>query len=250
MRLVLLLALLVGAFLLMRGWLARQNPAGLRRMFWIIAAALLLLLLATRAGATLLYAFLPVLLPIALAMLRRQSARPSGGRPFGWVGGGSGPADNRPGGGRQQSQVVTRFLRMTLDHGSGELDGSVIDGRFRGQRLDDLSEAQLLELWRECRIDPRSQAVLEAWLDRHLGTDWREWGGKNHQENTAAHPPGGGDMDKAEAYAVLGLKPGATVEEIRAAHRRLMQRFHPDHGGSDYLAARINLAKDVLLGGH
>ena len=55
-------------------------------------------------------------------------------------------------------------------------------------------------------------------------------------------------MSKQEAYQVLGLAPGATEEDIRAAHHRLMRTAHPDAGGSDWLAARINMARDVLLG--
>jgi DnaJ family protein C protein 19 len=64
----------------------------------------------------------------------------------------------------------------------------------------------------------------------------------------AAPPRAGGPMTRAEAYQVLGLQPGASEENIRAAHRRLMQAAHPDHGGSDWLAARINQARDILLG--
>jgi len=55
-------------------------------------------------------------------------------------------------------------------------------------------------------------------------------------------------MSREEALKVLGLGPGASQDDIREAHRRLILQNHPDRGGSDYLASKINEAKDVLLG--
>ena len=57
-----------------------------------------------------------------------------------------------------------------------------------------------------------------------------------------------GNMSRSEALAVLGLREGCTSDDIREAHRRMMKSAHPDAGGSDYLAAKVNEAKDVLLG--
>ena len=152
----------------------------------------------------------------------------------------------------QESVVATRFVRMTLDHDSGEMSGTVLEGRFSGQSLDALSLSELMELWRECRAaDARSAAVLEAYLDRTQGAAWREAAeaaGTGAGAGAGA-PPGGGTMNREEAYEILGLKPGASEDEIREAHRRLIQKLHPDHGGSNYLAAKINQAKEFLLSG-
>ena len=79
---------------------------------------------------------------------------------------------------------------------------------------------------------------------------WQFWKGSQTGGPRPFSPPprSGGAMTRAEAYQVLGLKPGATEPEIRDAHRRLMMAAHPDHGGSDWLATRINQARDILLG--
>ena len=141
----------------------------------------------------------------------------------------------------QTSGVDTAFLSMRLDHDTGEMDGTVLRGRFKGCALRDLALADTLELLDECQSDRQSMAVLEAYLDRvHEG--WRERRGPSPR--AAAN-----GMSKDEARAVLGLGPDATRDEIVEAHRRLIQRLHPDRGGSDYLAAKLNTAKDLLLGG-
>ena len=69
-----------------------------------------------------------------------------------------------------------------------------------------------------------------------------------HQQQAQTPPPGRQTMGLDEAREVLGLKPGHTKDDVIQAHRRMMQKVHPDRGGSDYLAAQINKAKDTLLG--
>jgi hypothetical protein len=131
---------------------------------------------------------------------------------------------------------------MALDHASGRMTGRVKTGRRAGRDLADLDLPELLELMRDVAAeDPESVPLLEAWLDRSH-PDWRE---------VAAAPPPtrAGAMTRGEALAVLGLAEGATEGEIRAAHRRLMRTAHPDGGGSDWLAARLNEARDALLRG-
>ena len=141
----------------------------------------------------------------------------------------------------QTSEVETEFLRMRLDHDTGEMDGTVLQGRYEGRTLRELGLPELLDLLDECRGDRQSMAVLEAYLDR-VHEDWR-----GHRRPPPGRSPDG--MSEDEARAVLGVGPEATREEIVQAHRRLMQRLHPDRGGSDYLAAKLNAAKDLLLGG-
>ena len=145
----------------------------------------------------------------------------------------------------QRSRVATSILAMELDHDTGRMDGDVLAGPLKGRRLSTLNEAELRGLHRHCRGAPdQSGALLEAWLDRSK-PEWRgEWGQSAGGGGAVA---GGGAMSRDEAFAVLGLKAGADAADIRAAHRRLMKEFHPDKGGSDYLAAKINQAKDVLL---
>jgi DnaJ-domain-containing protein 1 len=145
----------------------------------------------------------------------------------------------------QQSRVQTSLIAMELDHDSGKMDGEVLTGPLKGRRLSSLTDQELGTLRRLCAgVSDQSLPLLEAWLDR-TKPDWRgAWGGEAGTERRQAPS---GKMSEAEALAVLGLKAGATPEDIRLAHRRLMKEFHPDRGGSDYLAAKINQAKERLL---
>ena len=148
----------------------------------------------------------------------------------------------------QTSTVATPFLRMTLDHDTGSMTGTILRGRFSGMRVEELGGADLLALLRECRAEDEEGArLLEAYLDR-VRPDWRdELAGERPGESGGGARSAGGDMTVEEAYAILGLAPGADAEAIKEAHRRLMVKLHPDHGGSDYLATKINRARDVLL---
>ena len=138
------------------------------------------------------------------------------------------------------SAIETPWLRMVLDRESGALDGEVLAGNFAGAPLGRLSLDQLHALLAECEAaDEQSARLIEAYLDRtHPG--WRD---------RPQAPPASGRMSRDEALQVLGLAAGAGAEQIKEAHRRLMVKLHPDLGGSDYLASKINLARDVLLEG-
>ena len=78
---------------------------------------------------------------------------------------------------------------------------------------------------------------------------YQQHGQQNTQNQQQSQPPPRGKqaMSIDEAMEVLGLKPGYSKEDVKQAHRRMMQKVHPDRGGSDYLAAQINQAKDILL---
>jgi hypothetical protein len=216
-------------------WFLRANPSSLARGMRMV----LVVLGAIAVGGMLIFGlrFLPSLLPelfgLAGLVITGLIARALRNRPSGGF--------SSPGTGRR-TEVRTAFLQAWIDHGTGDVGGTVLTGRFAGRTLDRLSDSELLDLHEECRNDADSLRVMEAYLDRRLNVDWR----------TARQPPPRGprsDMTRAEALAVLGLAEGASEEEIKAAHRRLIRRTHPDAGGTADLAARINRAKDVLVGG-
>ena len=152
---------------------------------------------------------------------------------------------SRPGqaGAGQETRVETATLAMVLHHESGRMTGTVRRGHFAGADLADLGLDHLLELLRDCAgDDPESVPLLEAWLDR-AHPNWRD-----RAQETTSPPPGNATMTRAEALQILGLEEGAAEEDIQAAYRRLMRAAHPDQGGSAWMAARLNAARDHLLG--
>lgn len=227
-------------------WLARANPASVAKALrWGaigLGVVVTAVLIAVRPQ------FLPFVLIFALPFFFWRRSR-AGAPPWG---------RRRDGGagGAESSKVETAYLRMTLEHESGAMEGEVLRGRFAGRELRALGLDDLLALREECaRDDPPSVRLVESYLERTFGTDWRTRAAgpdeSTKREGTgeeARQPPGPTGMTRAEALELLGLQEGADREAILAAWRRLIKAYHPDHGGSKYIAAKLNEAKRVLLG--
>lgn len=143
------------------------------------------------------------------------------------------------------SRVRSRLFEMALDHESGAVSGHVVSGQFAGKQLGDIYEDDMQALLKEAATDGDSAALLESWLNANR-PGWREHLGASEQDHSVHAST---SMDAGQAYDILGLRPGATPDDIKAAHRRLLKIMHPDQGGSTYFAARINAAKDFLLKG-
>ena len=145
----------------------------------------------------------------------------------------------------QVSRVRSAFVEMELDHDTGDMRGRILAGKYEGKSLDDFDAATLIGLLAE--IDQESRALLAAYLDRKA-PGWRDDAQNNARAGDGA--VSSGKMSEEEAYQILGVQAGATAQDIGRAHRSLMKKLHPDQGGSTYLAARVNEAKDVLLRRH
>jgi hypothetical protein len=147
--------------------------------------------------------------------------------------------------GGQVSRVRSTYFEMELDHDTGLMRGRVIAGRYQGAALEDLDLDKLVTMLGE--VDEESRALLVAYLDRR-DSSWSE----HAQADAAAgrRATASGKMSEEEAYQILGLESGANADDISRAHRALMKKLHPDQGGSTYLAARINEAKEILLRRH
>ncbi|MBG0811579.1 DnaJ domain-containing protein [Methylosinus sp. H3A] len=153
------------------------------------------------------------------------------------------------------SRVRSAMIEMELDHSSGAIRGTILAGKDEGKRLDALTRSAVMELYRHCRsVDPEGARLLEVYLDRRFA-GWRQTGDGRRDAGGAdagGVGPGrrGGTISEDEAYEILGLKKGAARQDIARAHRDLMKKLHPDHGGTTDLAARVNEAKDVLMRRH
>lgn len=230
------LLILVLVYAALRAFL-NANPKDLAKTLRKIGGVALLIL-AVFFGVTGRFAAAVPLGIFALTLLGRNLGAGLGGfNPF------PGSADKTAG---QRSRVRTSVVEMELDHDTGDMDGTILVGPFQGRTLSSMSKDDLLDLLEFCRsADMQAAQLVEAYLDR-AHTDWRE-GASAKQGSDKSDHTAGGPMTHEEALDVLGLKAGASRADIRRAHRTLMKKLHPDQGGSTYLAARVNQAKDLLL---
>lgn len=236
-RIILIIAAVVMALLLYK-WVKHQ-PANKRWQYMMIIVGVVLLGLVAMGKLPILFALVGAIIPALtriislvayLPMLQRVASTFSG---------------NKPSGG-QKSQVETEYLQMELDHDSGKLSGVVKSGLFSGRNLDDLTVDELLQLREHYnQHDEDSRLLLENYFDRTHGTDWRT--GQDNSSTSNNSTSNNADLSEQEAYAILGLEPGADKKAIITAHKRLIQKLHPDRGGSSYLAIKINQAKDLLI---
>jgi hypothetical protein len=187
---------------------------------------------------------LAVAIPLGIFGAGLLGWSPFGSSGFSNIGGLFGGGMQRSAG--QSSNVRSQFLDMSLDHDSGELSGEILAGPHAGHSLGEFDLAQLVAMMPS--FDAESVSLLESYLDRRFPA-WRQDAqsdGAGGQRRAAS----GGKMTEEEAYQILGLQPGASRDDIGRAHRALMKKLHPDQGGSTYLAARVNEAKDTLLRTH
>ncbi|MEH6649744.1 MAG: DnaJ domain-containing protein [Motiliproteus sp.] len=214
-----LLQLLLVVVALLALWLAMTG-----RLHWLVALFSSLLPFGRR--------LLPLLFPLFRWWRGRNPSQPQ----------------STPG---QQSAIETAWLTMTLDHDSGEISGVIRNGPFSGSQLQQLSDQQLIDLYQLCiSKDPQALKLLDSYIDRHRPHMASNNGSseQQHEQHNDGTAQSSTDLSKEEAYQVLGLEPGASESEIIKAHKRMMQKVHPDRGGSNYLAAKINQAKQRLLG--
>ena len=224
----------LGGFLMLVYLFVNADPARLARGLKVTGIVIAVLAVATLAISGRLAA---LLMPLAMLMPLLIRVRSVLDR-------------YRPPSGGQTSTVATPFLRMTLDHDTGSMTGTILRGQFRRHAARGARLGRSLGAAARVPGGGRGGGALARGLSRPrpprlARRTCRRARRRQHRRSSAR--PTSGDMTVEEAYAILGLSPGADAEAIKEAHRRLMVKLHPDHGGSDYLATKINRARDVLL---
>ena len=143
----------------------------------------------------------------------------------------------------EPSQFRTDNIFVEVNFSNQKIDGEVLKGDLSGRRLSDLTPQELTALADGLHAQDReSYLLLQAYMLRAGlgGPQHNDSSDDNSQQNF-------GELSENEALEILGLKPGTSDADVISSHRRLIQRLHPDRGGSDYLAAKINAAKDKLI---
>ena len=242
---LLLAVLVIGRLFVIANPTVIARIAKLSLIALAVIAAVFLLLRGQTALAALIGAFAALVWRagrVASAGAKYRRWRAASGRHGSGVGGGA-------------STVESEWVSMALDHASGAMDGTIKKGPFAGRLLSALDRVEVFALlYSMSGDDPQSAQLVEAYLNRGHG-DWQAdyaryeeaAGGARRRSGGGGSAGGGGPMTRGEALDVLGLGDDAGAAAIKEAHRQLMMHYHPDHGGTDYLAAKINQAKEVLL---
>lgn len=235
MEFVLLGTLALVAIIVMMWLFITANPKSLATVLRYVAAAIVFSLaifffMTERVGAAVFLA------SMAWGLFTGGHVWPGGWPHYSFPGGGQAKS-----GGGQSTRVATDWIEMQLEHDTGAMNGRVLKGAHAGATFSTMSKSELLALRHEAAADEETVRLLEAYFDKTFGTDWRSAQTEQPRARSST-------MSRDEALKVLGLQDGASEDEIRAAHKKLMMQNHPDRGGSDYLASKINEAKDILLG--
>ncbi len=144
-------------------------------------------------------------------------------------------------------RIKTPYLEVKINLRSGHIDGKVLQGEFAEQMLSDLDRAQLDKLLELLRgVDREGAMLLNAYVVRRFGPAGQH---ENQQQQYQRQSSSQTSLTQTEAWQILGLEADVDEDTIIKAHKRLIQKLHPDRGGNDYLAAKVNAAKDLLLKG-
>lgn len=238
-HIVIVVAAIIGVWLFIY-WI-RKQPKQKKILYVSILAAIVLIGLAVTGKLHPIFAVFAAIIPLLQRALSLLSFTPLLGRLFTHF------RNTHPGpDANQNSNVETEYLSMRLDHATGVISGTVRKGSHAGKSLSDLSVTELAAMYEKfLHADADSAQLLEAYLDRTYKDAWKEQ--VDEQAYTGRQAASNSPMTTDEACNILGVNGHATRKEIIEAHRRLMQKLHPDRGGNDYLASKINQAKDCLL---